>query len=472
MTLYSRFGARHRRAARALAVLTLGGAVACSPSDMVDVDPPSGIIAPDRVKTRAGAMALYAGTVGEFAMMFNGGAYDPTANYVIASGAFTDEFTASRYFSLRPEIDSRNVSGSPAAEQFVGGGLFDLLLYVRTMAQLARQSLSAYASDAPTAAAHAGALEGMTELFAAELYCSGVPLSRVPLDGEFEYASGSTTDEIFTHAIARFDTSIALADSADVLALARVGKARALLGLGRFAEAAQAVAAVPTAFQYAAQHAAASNTQANLLGRNATVVNVPERKGTNGMPWVSAADPRVVVQNTGIAVSQRKYQSGSAPTPVATGVEARLIEAESDLRAGGTAWLGIMNTLRTTSTTCTVKTTPCTAPAGTGGVAGLPLLTDPALDPLPPGKTAADVRVDLVFRERAFWLFATGHRAGDLRRLARHYQRVPDTVYPTGTFTSPWVLGTRFFGTDVVLPGSRVERQNNPRYAGCFNSNP
>jgi len=28
-------------------------------------------------------------------------------------------------------------------------------------------------------------------------------------------------------------------------------------------------------------------------------------------------------------------------------------------------------------------------------------------------------REDLLFRERAFWLFATGHRLGDLRRLAR-----------------------------------------------------
>jgi hypothetical protein len=331
------------------------------------------------------------------------------------------------------------------------------------MAQLARQSLSTYAPDVPNASAHAGALEGMTEVLAAELYCSGIPLSRVPFDGEFEYAAGSTTDEVFTHAVARFDSSLAVADSADVIALARVGKGRALLGLGQFADAAQAVASVPTDFVYAAQHAAASTTQGNLLGRNTNVVVVPERKGGKGMPWITAADPRVVTLNMGLGASQRKYQDGNAPTPVATGIEARLIEAEAALAADETSWLTILNALRTTSTACTVLTTPCSAPAGTGGVAGLPLLVDPGSD---------TARVSLLFRERAFWLYATGHRSGDLRRLVRHYGRIADDVYPSGLFTSPWLTGNVLFGNDVVLPGSITERRNNPRYAGCFNSNP
>jgi len=52
--------------------------------------------------------------------------------------------------------------------------------------------------------------------------------------------------------------------------------------------------------------------------------------------------------------------------------------------------------------------------AGSGGVAELAALTDPG---------TAEARVDLLFRERAFWFFLTGHRQGDLRRLIRQYGR-------------------------------------------------
>jgi hypothetical protein len=38
--------------------------------------------------------------------------------------------------------------------------------------------------------------------------------------------------------------------------------------------------------------------------------------------------------------------------------------------------------------------------------------------PTDPG--TANARVDLMFRERAFSLFGTSHRVGDLRRLSRH----------------------------------------------------
>jgi hypothetical protein len=64
--------------------------------------------------------------------------------------------------------------------------------------------------------------------------------------------------------------------------------------------------------------------------------------------------------------------------------------------------------------------------------------------------------VDLVFRERAFWLFSTGHRTGDLRRLVRHYGRTPATVFPTGA----WHKGGNY-GADVTMPIPQAE-QNNP----------
>jgi hypothetical protein len=74
---------------------------------------------------------------------------------------------------------------------------------------------------------------------------------------------------------------------------------------------------------------------------------------------------------------------------------------------------------------------------------------------------SVDGNVDLLFQERGFWLFTTGQRLGDLRRLIRQYGRDPESVFPTGV--SP--LGP--FGPDVNVPVSRTET-NNPEFTGCL----
>src|SRR5690606_22259257 len=136
----------------------------------------------------------------------------------------------------------------------------------------------------------------------------------------------------------------------------------------------------------------------------------------------------------------KKYTVPSGQLPllvIASGVEARLIEAEADLRANGTTWLTILNDLRTDGT----FTPPHGAEmdtvwhAGGGGVVGLQPLKDPALHPQSPSQSDIDMRIDLLFRERAYWLFLTGHRQGDLRRLIRPpYIRDPETLYPSGPY--------------------------------------
>jgi len=81
-------------------------------------------------------------------------------------------------------------------------------------------------------------------------------------------------------------------------------------------------------------------------------------------------------------------------------------------------------------------------------------VTNSTLAPLAdPGTQAA--REDLMFRERAFWLFGTGHRLGDLRRMIRQYGRGAETVFPTGT----WHKGGPI-GPDVNLVVAFREEQN------------
>jgi hypothetical protein len=132
---------------------------------------------------------------------------------------------------------------------------------------------------------------------------------------------------------------------------------------------------------------------------------------------------------------------------VVNGIDARLIEAEVQLSQGDVAgWLTTLNTLRAGPTQLSQSVR----------VTGLAPLVDP-------GTTAA--RVDLQFREKAFWTFGRGERLGDLRRLIRQYSRTQDTVFPTGIFPKG---GT--YGTDVNLPVPQAE-QNNTKFTVCTDRN-
>jgi hypothetical protein len=78
--------------------------------------------------------------------------------------------------------------------------------------------------------------------------------------------------------------------------------------------------------------------------------------------------------------------------------------------------------------------------------------------------TAQDAAIDLLYKERAYWLWLTGHRLGDLRRLVRIYKRGIETVFPTGQLTSP-LEGTYGTSTTVTVPFSE---RNNPNFQGCL----
>jgi hypothetical protein len=89
-------------------------------------------------------------------------------------------------------------------------------------------------------------------------------------------------------------------------------------------------------------------------------------------------------------------------------------------------------------------------------------ITVPALTTGAP--TSQDAAIDLLYKERAYWLWLTGNRLGDLRRLVRIYKRGVEAVFPTGALTSP-LEGTYGTGTTVTVPFSE---RNNPNFTGCI----
>jgi starch-binding outer membrane protein, SusD/RagB family len=137
---------------------------------------------------------------------------------------------------------------------------------------------------------------------------------------------------------------------------------------------------------------------------------------------------------------QQKYPARSSPSTIADGVEARLIEAEAALQTDPNAALTILNALRSNAALFALRGYATTS---------LPPLT------LQATKAA---QVDQLFKERAYWLFLTSHRLGDMRRLIRQYGRTAATVFPTG----PYFKGGTY-GTDVNSPVPQRE-QNNPNY--------
>src|SRR5690606_38236609 len=128
-----------------------------------------------------------------------------------------------------------------------------------------------------------------------------------------------------------------------------------------------------------------------VVQQNNTTSGTPTRTVYRPLKYHTAATP----PTTGSTAVNNAF-NGSSPIVLASGIEARLIEAEAALQAQDYAtWLGKLNHLRQTAHT-TIK--PATDP--------LPALSDPGQD----GNGTDAPRVDLLFRERAFWLFLTGHR--------------------------------------------------------------
>jgi len=208
-----------------------------------------------------------------------------------------------------------------------------------------------------------------------------------------------------------------------------------------------------------------------------------DHEGGNGLAW--SADPRTGAVESADGPSGFVWPSKYNVSPsgqldpktmydgvrlrMGDGLEARLIQAEAALARGDGAWLTILNTLRATC----VETTPC---------APVPGLTSTTLAPLTdPGTPAA--RLDTLMKERAMWLYFTGHREGDLRRLAHVYHRDPTTLWPKGIYTSvdyptlgiqsnPFYNGQPYGTAAVFQPRVSNEQGYNPLYSGCYDLNP
>jgi hypothetical protein len=418
--------------------------VGCSSDTFLAIEDPD-IINPSNVESAAGANAVRLGALARLNAASSGG-----ESFLLLGGLFTDEWINGDSFIGRQEIDQRSITVQNSFVTDATRGLHR----ARLAAQQAVDLLEEFDPTAPGwRSAEMYLVQAYVENLAAEHFCNGLVFSSV-VDGAEIYGSPITVADAFAMALAHADSGLArvtgtTTDDNRVRNALKVVRGRILLNLNRPADAASSVSGVATNFTYLMFHAqTATSNQVWNFNNLAWRYSVGNSEGTNGVNFATAADPRLPVcvggdatcRNNGVTRTTRDdltaplhvqlvWPIRESSVALTNGIEARLIEAEAQLRTqNNSGALATLNAARAT-------------------VTGLAPLTDAGSD---------DARVTQLFRERAIWLFGRGYRLGDMRRLIRQYNRTAAQVFPVGT----WHKGGNY-GTDVNFPVPQAE-QNNP----------
>jgi hypothetical protein len=464
-----------------LAIVAAAGLGACDTikTNLLEATNPS-IINPSSVQSPAGATAVRNGALSRL----RSATADGESTWLFG-GLLVDEWATSSTFVQNDETDQRSIQLNNGT---VNG---DLRALYRVITD-ANQAIALLNKWKPQPAVDIGEMyfaRGFAQLQLASDFCNGIPLSDGAGD-QAVFGQPLPVKDVFTVASASFDTAMTLSSGTDAASVtvnraARIAKARALLGIGlsNAAAAAALVTGIPTNFRY--------DVTASLTGGTNTLWDQPTSQNRyivgdtitgkdrsilvkNAIPFFSANDRRVPAhyklgatgkdtikaQDGGTLVIEADSLWGpSTAVALTSGLDARLIEAEAALKAGDAAgMMVILNALRTSPQVITAS-----SPTATGTHPGW---TTPALTALTDPGTA-DGRVNLLFREKAFWTFGRGQRLGDLRRLIRDYGRKAD-----GSDAGGYPLGTHYkggvYGIDLNLPVTTDEQVGNPNFTGCL----
>jgi len=423
-----------------------------------------GLVDPTAINSPTAALALRVGALGQYKQLTNGNGGESIWQY---GGTLADEFKSADFANYRIGADQRltdptitwNYAGTTQARGFIRDAI---------------AAMKVYNPDSTAMLGELYAELAFFEMTMADNYCNGIPLGHTE-NGVRVNGEPLTILQVYDSAANHLDTAIALsARSADsgsrsINRLSRVLKARVLIDKDRSnaAAAAALVAGVPTDYVYDMTFSSASGANGMWTLNNSTarisvadsfdVVGGVKNVIKNALPFASANDPRVPVLNGDQAnpriVAEDQvtrpfyvsliYRGQFDPLVLASGVDARLYEAEAKLQAGDIdGMVSILNALRQSK------------PAiGALGIPAMPALAAPA---------TTDGATSLLFREKAFWTFGRGQRLPDLRRLIRQYGRPQDAVFPSGAY-----FKGGSYGSDVNFPIPSSEAVN-PLFHGCL----
>ena len=434
------------------------------------------VVTNKNLQGKAALPAELAGTYGNFAQAYLGSGYfasfiDAQAqeSQVLVSALFTDEMHENDFFTNHLQIDLR--------AQTRDNTTLDDLWYLLHRARVSGDQTAAnYAQFDSTNPGRLTVLNfaGFSNELLAESFCGNIPLGSFnAATGALVYGAPVGTDSIIRAAkghflavlaIAAQDTQSANAPTVQYEAMrATIGLARALAFEGNLDSAALVASGVPDTYVDSVERSLNSPAEQNGVyyytnievrygitsGEGGNGLNFAI-DGANGDPRINVGAPHIttIIGYDGFTLDtiQQKYPQYGSSGVLASAAEARLIQAEDFLKNGNSGQaLAALNQARQD-----------VAP-------GMASLSWPA------GITSSAM-IDTLFAERAYDLWLTGHRVGDLRRLVRPtsgplpgYGRDQATEWPTGTY---FKNGT--YGSQVALLVPRNE-DNNPSYndAGC-----
>lgn len=337
------------RGIRAATVLAAAAAIALSGcDDLLDVEDPD-VVTPQQLEGPQAVPALINGAVRDFQE-----AYD---DYVRYTSMFTDEMILAGTFQGRVEVDERRISDQ---NQQITGELYEPLQRARQTQEDAIAALEGNLEDPEfsevrgamrTGIARANLFAGYLHVFMAELYCQAVVDPRGP---------GLSSDDVMEEALGFLERAETVAgeigDDA-VATAARVGQARAHLWLGDLTQAdgLATPANVPDDFVSLVEYSANTPDQNNELAQftwgfiqqirwsvgDGNTAERDDERFDYFDEWVSQGliDPGpgggLSSQNAVIPVIlQQLYDEQGAAMVLASGWEARMIQAEVELRTG------------------------------------------------------------------------------------------------------------------------------------------
>jgi hypothetical protein len=404
--------------ARTVAILgiPLVGAVACE--GILDVELPSKV-GTGVLDNPSIAPTLVSSAVGAFECAFT--------NYVPASGELTDELRHSSAWATYTYWDHRQLFptfDTNVCEVRIGYGVYGPLQQARVIAEDAIARIEAWSdAEVPQRA------EKLATLAVYAAYARTI-LGEAFCEMAIDVGPLMTPQEVLETAEQRFTDAIGYAQTANataILNMARAGRARVRLDLGKNAEAVADASLIPQGFVAQSRHSGQDPTRFNkIYGDNYIDGFISVSNEFVGLTYGGVADPRVVVvpgtkkgHDQSDIYLQTKYTAYTSPITIASWEEAQLIIAEVQ---GGQTAVDIINALHSN--------------------AGLPPFssTDPT-----------EIR-DQVREERSRELFLEGHRLNDMLRWG----------LPFATGQSPYSGVTYGNSTCMLLP--QRERDANPNF--------
>ncbi|HTD84889.1 MAG TPA: hypothetical protein VK648_13960, partial [Gemmatimonadaceae bacterium] len=227
---------------------------ACNRDKILHVTDPD-IINPSNLGSAEAAEALRVGALSRLSDVTGGLQGSGSLNEGIFhfSGVVADEWRSTDTFVQRDEADSRSITEANTAMTLEARGLHRTRIAATQAIPVLKQFKPANVSDV----GQMYWVRGWAEMSIAENFCNGMPISSLDASNNIVYGDPQTNVQIYTRAIASFDTALQNAPAGDARAdtvkwLVGIEKARVQLDLGDVAGAGATITAgaVPDNFKF------------------------------------------------------------------------------------------------------------------------------------------------------------------------------------------------------------------------------